>query len=77
MNQIQNRIPAEKPKCPVLVILGEADTDVPRRVGLSLANWSDATFKSYPKMSHVGPVMSRSATEVAQFTVNWIAKKVR
>jgi hypothetical protein len=77
MNQIHEGIQAQKPQCPVLVVLGEADTDVPHATGLSLAKWANGEVKSYPRMSHVDPLMSRRATEVAQYTVNWLSKKVR
>ncbi len=72
MNQITEGVSAQSALCLVLTILGEADTDVPHSTGLALANWTGATVKSYPKMSHVGPLMSRRATEVAQFALKWI-----
>ena len=74
MNQITEGVSAQNPLCSVLVMLGEADTDVPHATGLALAKWTGATVKSYPKMSHVGPLMSRRATEVAQFAADWIDK---
>ena len=74
MNQITEGLSVARPQCSVLVVLGEADTDVPHATGLALAKWMGATVKSYPKMSHVGPLMSRRATKVAQFAANWIDK---
>ncbi len=72
MNQITEGVSAQSPLCLVLTVLGESDTDVPHSTGLALAKWCGATVKTYPKMSHVGPLMSRRATEVAQFALKWI-----
>jgi pimeloyl-ACP methyl ester carboxylesterase len=74
INQILAGIPVEKPKCRVLAILAEADTDIPHATGLALAKWAGADVKSYPKMSHVGPLVSRKAKQVARFAADWIDK---
>ncbi|MBI1334498.1 MAG: alpha/beta fold hydrolase [Armatimonadetes bacterium] len=75
MNQIHAGIPARRPKCPVLVVLGANDTDVPHATGLALAKWSSADVKTYENMSHVGPLMSTRAEGVASFVESWVNQK--
>lgn len=72
MNSIHDGIESEKPSCPVLVVLGEKDTDIPHANGLALARWAGATTQSYPGMSHVGPLMSTRAKEVAQGVIRYL-----
>ena len=76
MNDIHAGIEAKKPTCPVLVVLGEADTDVPHANGLALAKWAGAEVISYPSMSHVGPLMSTKAAQVAHFVSRWLLRKM-
>ena len=70
-------VETDKPSCPTLTVLGKADTDIPYSTGLALAKWANADIKSYKKMSHVGPLMSTRATEVATDVCNWLSKKVK
>jgi len=59
------------PTCPTLVVLGEKDSDIPYQTGLALANWAGADVHLYHGMSHVGPLLSRRAAEVAHAVVAW------
>ncbi len=77
MNEIRKGISAQKPKCPVMVVLGESDTDVPHATGLAMAKWANADLKSYPGMSHVGPLMSTRAVEVATGVADWLNSVVK
>lgn len=77
MDALRAGVDCKKPKVPTLVVLGEADTDIPHATGLALAKWAKADVKSYPKMSHVGPLLSKSATKVATYVVEWLNKKIR
>lgn len=71
LNQIAAGIPTQPPACPTLVILGERDTDIPYQTGLALAAWAGADLLLYHGMSHVGPLLSRRAQEVAQMIGVW------
>jgi hypothetical protein len=55
----------QKPKCPVIVVIGEADDDIPPAKSRKVAEMYGAKVLSYPKMSHVGPLLSTSAEKVA------------
>jgi pimeloyl-ACP methyl ester carboxylesterase len=72
MNAIRKGIPARRPDCPTLVVIGESDTDIPPKTSHALAVWAGATAFSYPQMSHVGPLMSKRAQKVAQKVLGWI-----
>jgi len=60
------------PTCPALVVLGRQDTDVPWPTGLAIAEWAHADTRVYAAMSHVGPLLSRRAQEVAGDVVAWL-----
>lgn len=72
MNTIRDGVVAKKPQCPVLVVIGEADTDIAPADSRALAKWAGAEVKAYPKMSHVGPLLSTRAGEVARAVVRWL-----
>ena len=55
----------QTPKCPVIVVIGEKDTDVPPALSRAVARRFHAQVLTYPGMSHVGPLLSRSAARVA------------
>lgn len=75
MNTIRDGVLAQKPKCPVLVVIGEADTDISPKDSRALAKWARADVKAYPKMSHVGPLLSKQASEVARTVELWLRHK--
>lgn len=75
MNSIRSGINAHPPKCPTLCVLATADTDVPFARGVALADWAKADVFTYRGMSHVGPLMSTRATEVAQSVLHWLAAR--
>lgn len=72
LNQIANGIAVQPPPCPTLVVLSEQDTDIPYQTGLALAAWAKADVTLYHGMSHVGPLLSRRATTVAQMVLTWL-----
>jgi len=76
VDEIRDGIPTAKPACPVLVVLGQKDTDIPYSDGLRLADWSGADVHLYAGMSHVGPLMSTRAAEVAETVVAWLRKRL-
>ncbi|MCE7988331.1 MAG: alpha/beta fold hydrolase [Caldilinea sp. CFX5] len=71
LNAMAAGIPVQRPTCPTLVVLGEQDTDIPYQTGLALATWAGADVLLYHGMSHVGPLLSRRAAEVARMVVTW------
>lgn len=71
LNEIAQGVFAKQPPCPTLAVLSERDTDIPYRTGLTLAEWAKADVHLYHGMSHVGPLLSRRAEEVAQAVVAW------
>ncbi|MEZ4862407.1 MAG: alpha/beta fold hydrolase [Caldilineaceae bacterium] len=77
LNQIAAGIPARPPSCPTLVVLGDQDTDIPYQTGLALAAWAGADVFLYHGMSHVGPLLSQRAAEVAQAILGWLQPRLR
>jgi len=71
LNHIAAGITLPPPTCPTLVVLSEQDTDIPYQSGLALAAWAKADVLLYHGMSHVGPLLSRRAEEVARTVVTW------
>ncbi len=72
LKEIYRGIPAQTPACPVLVIIGEKDTDVAPEISLATAAWASADIQFYNGMSHVGPLLSTRAGEVAGSALQWI-----
>lgn len=71
MNDIGAGVEVLPPTVPTLAVLGEADTDIPYQTGLALAEWADADLFLYHGMSHVGPLLSQRAEEVARSVLLW------
>lgn len=59
-------------RAPVLVVIGQKDTDIPPAESRRLAAHYRADVLEYQGMSHVGPLLSTRAEEVAQSVVTWI-----
>lgn len=72
MDALRRGVACRRPPCPSLVVIGEADGDVPPSNSRALASWAGAAVHSYRGMSHVGPLMSRRAGEVAGAVVEWL-----
>jgi len=77
LQDISNGIPVETPRCPVLVVLGDKDTDVPNSIGVEMANRYHGDLKIYKGMSHVGPLLGTRAVKVSLETLDWLNKHVR
>ena len=75
MDELSNGVPCFRPTCPTLSVLGEDDTDVGYAPGLALAAWAHADIRAYQGMSHVGPLMSRRAAEVASDVTKWLRSR--
>lgn len=59
-------------KAPVLVVIGQNDTDIPPEKSRRLAARYKADLHEYQSMSHVGPLLSTRAEEVAGSVVAWL-----
>lgn len=69
---LREGVEAERPECPVLVVIGTADGDIAPEASQALASWAGADVQSYEGMSHVGPLLSARAPEVAQAAAGWL-----
>lgn len=72
LNSIRAGIAVRKPECPVLVIIGEADTDVSPADSHALAKWANADSFSYAKTSHIGPLFGFRREEISAQIINWV-----
>lgn len=75
VNEIRRGIVSVPPACQTLVVLGQRDTDIPYTSGLQLAKWAGADVHIYAGMSHVGPLMSTRAEEVATSVLDWLKRR--
>jgi pimeloyl-ACP methyl ester carboxylesterase len=76
MNALRAGVAVRKPSCPTLVLISEKDTDVSPETSLALTRWAGADMQWYQGMSHVGPLMSTRAEEVAAMTLNWLENRL-
>lgn len=60
------------PKVRVLVVASSLDTDIKPEVSLELARALGADYFEYSNMSHVGPLLSTRAKDVARQVLNWL-----
>jgi len=72
MNAVREGIVVAKPRCRLLVIASEHDSDIPATLSQQLANQLDGELDVVPDASHVGPLLGRSATVVAKRAVAWL-----
>jgi len=77
LSAIHKGIAVKPPTCPLLVVLGDKDTDVPNAVGKEMAVRYKGTRKVFPDMSHVGPLLGTRAEEVAAATISWLLQHLR
>lgn len=75
LNAIAKGITVAKPTCPTLSVIPEADDTITPENQQALAKWADADTHRYKGMSHVGPLLSKRATEVAQAVLSWVRKR--
>lgn len=64
------------PRCPVLVMASELDTDVPMLVSRELATRCSADFRQLPGCSHVGPLLGHAAAGVAEQAAEWLSEQM-
>ncbi len=72
MNTIRAGVTITKPKCPVLVVIPESDDTIPPDHQQKLAGFLGADSLRFKGMSHVGPLLSKRAKEVARAVLTWL-----
>jgi pimeloyl-ACP methyl ester carboxylesterase len=77
LNAIRLGIEAKKPTCPVLVVIGDDDTDIPAATSRALAAWASADTFAYAKTSHIGPLMGHRRSEIANAVAAWCKTQLR
>ena len=77
MNEMGRGVELPNPTCPVLVVIGENDTDVSPETSLALATRLKADVHRYAKTSHVGPLLGKRAPEIAGAVEAWLAQRLR
>lgn len=65
------------PRCPALVIVSDADAEVPPAASLALAAALSASVLRLPAASHVGPLLGRDAATTAAQAVAWLNAALR
>lgn len=76
LNAIRLGIEVKKPTCPVLVVIGEDDTDITAETSRAIAKWASADTFAYAKTSHIGPLMGHRRTEIASTVAAWCKSRL-
>ena len=76
MNELGRGVELPNPTCPVLVVIGENDTDVSPDTSLALASQLRADVFRYAGTSHVGPLLGKRAPEIAEAVEGWLARNL-
>lgn len=76
LNELKKGILTVKPRCPILVMISEKDTDIPPAGSEKLAEYLKADKIRLPNTSHVGPLMGKRAKETANLALDWIHLKL-
>lgn len=76
LNAAREGIAVETPRCPALVLASERDADVPVAAQRALAVRLAADFRLIPQASHVGPLLGRTAADVAMRTADWLHERL-
>jgi pimeloyl-ACP methyl ester carboxylesterase len=76
VKSLRQGVDVRKPKCPVLVVISQQDTDVKPDLSRKTASWVGADVFEYQGMSHVGPLLSTRAREVAANVEAWLAARI-
>lgn len=76
LTALSKGVEADKPKCPVLAVIPEADDTVPPKTQQAIAKWAAADTLRFHNMSHVGPLLSTRAPEVARSVLAWLKARM-
>ncbi|WP_374603602.1 alpha/beta hydrolase [Arenimonas sp.] len=71
LDQARAGVALARPAVPVLLLISEADRDVPSQVSLDFAKAWDATAWRIPG-GHVDPLLGRGAPTLAHHTLTWL-----
>jgi pimeloyl-ACP methyl ester carboxylesterase len=71
MTALSRGVPVARPTCPVLVVIGQNDTDIAPTKSRATAAAYDADVLEYAGMSHVGPLLGTRGPEVASTVLAW------
>lgn len=77
LNELKKGVATQNPVCPTLVVIPEADDTVTPEHQQELARWAGADTVRYKGMSHVGPLLSTRATEVATAVAHWVRARLK
>lgn len=77
LRTISAGVHAKEPACPVLVVIGDKDTDVNPKLSHEVAVRYQASIREYKGMSHVGPFLGTRAPKVAHDVLAWASPLVR
>lgn len=63
----------DRPRCPVLCVVSDADADVPAQAARALArDWDATVHEAGHVASHVGPLLGAAAAQTAQQVLAWL-----
>lgn len=71
MRALREGVEVRRPTCPLLMIISQKDTDVSPATSLQVGRAYTGDIHWYEGMSHVGPLMSTRANEVAAAAEDW------
>jgi len=76
MRELVKGVVAPKPECPVLVMWGDKDTDIPVATGMAMVKHYGADVIVFRNTSHVGPLLGKRAKEAASFALDWVNERM-
>lgn len=72
MNAAASGVPTERPDAPVLIVISDRDADVPAATSCALASALGADVLACADASHVGPLLGRHASDIAERVLAWL-----
>ena len=75
LRETRTGVSTTPPSCPVLVIIGRNDTDIPPADSRATAAWAKADIFEYANTSHVGPLLGRRASKIATDVTTWLKSR--
>ncbi|HUD43118.1 MAG TPA: alpha/beta fold hydrolase [Dokdonella sp.] len=74
--EARDGVAVEPPRCPILVLSGGRDQEVPPSVGRALATRLGADFVCTPAAGHVDPLLGRIAAGCAERVAAWLSLRL-
>ena len=72
LNALYLGIAVKQPTCPLLVITGSEDQDIPSELGANLAHYLAADLMTFRNVSHLGVLLGHRAELVANVVCEWV-----